>query len=221
MNKEVALPEDKRIMVEAIKNAKDSASTRNIASSLKDFLKDPEVKENIIPELLNDSDAYRRALLLMAYNLHDMPQEYIDKYSIRLYPDIAAEPRAAHPAWFLCVLSEERMKQSLSEYSTIAVAGLMVKFVGRITGYCFESFSTNAGTFIAGNFYSPDIETQHQLKQFFVQGVNRPALAGGEWYLMRGARAEIKDLYMPPEIPQRPGDLERAEYLQREERYPE
>ena len=126
------------------------------------------------------------------------------------------------------------MSEAIKDDSVMVVGGLMVKFYGRITALCFESFSTNQGTFLQGNFYSPDIPTQTELKRNFLDGVNRPALSGGEWILMRDipyafgdyasvtVNAKKKAENLPSSIPDRIGDLglDRESFLlHRNERY--
>ena len=227
----IKTPDQKMDIVQAIKHATDSNLTKHIAETLREFTKDQEVRESLIPEMVREGNNYARALLLSEYTSDDLPEQYRSQLAISIKPEINAKPELAHNRWTLCKTSEAKMLNALSDFSTIMVGGLMIKFFGRTTALCFESFATKHGTFIEGNFYSPDSETQSKLKESFLLGVNCPELSLGSWFLMRGitpdpngdalSEAKKRSKNMLAHIPRNFGSFNRAEYLDKGEAYPD
>ncbi|MCB9800964.1 MAG: hypothetical protein H6773_02175 [Pseudomonadales bacterium] len=89
--------------------------------------------------------------------------------------------------WFLCEESESRLETSISERACVLVNGkLLVKFVGRISALCLESFSVGGSTFVAGHWYCPVSDwTVDSLKQSFAVGEFRFKGSVGRWAYMR------------------------------------
>jgi len=226
-------PDVRMDLLAAIKETNSSSTTKHIAKGLKDFFENPQNRESQIPQLVLEGSSYTRALLLSAYTANNIPDFYKSNLGIKKNLYTRARPIIAHNSWTLCNTSEARMVTALSENTTVIVGGLMVKFKGRTSAFCFESFSTNFGTFIEGNFYSPDRDTQHKLKDLFIKGFNNPHLSSGDWYLMRGIQdskisekelinmAREKIQHFPESIPEIVNGISRSEYIKAGEKYPD
>ncbi len=92
------------------------------------------------------------------------------------------------PDWGLCSDAEPRFRKSVKENAVMIVPpGLALKFVGRLTALCYETFSTENGTFVAGNWYSPATpELRRSLDEKFEEGVRvADGITEGSWGLIR------------------------------------
>lgn len=89
--------------------------------------------------------------------------------------------------WMLCPTAEDLMMKSLKNKAVVLVnASILMKFVGKLTGLCTESFSTRKATFLEGNWYSPvDPESREAIRQAFDRGEPRVNLAEGLWIILR------------------------------------
>ena len=89
--------------------------------------------------------------------------------------------------WGLCPTSEEYFDKALHDQSVVIVQpGLAVKFIGRLTAYCYANFSTSGGTFIKNNWYSPvNPELRSSLEDCFDAGIRNFTIDSGVWGLMR------------------------------------
>lgn len=113
--------------------------------------------------------------------------------AIKAVPDIAYNVSIIDPVWSLCETSEQRLMRAVEEGAvTVVEPGLAVKFVGRLTAFCFESFSTKTGTFVKNNWYSPvSTNLRSSLAINFDQGVRRIHAISGTWELMRQFNGEL------------------------------
>lgn len=220
-------------IIEKIKSARNLGLIRGFSEGLTYLQTDEASRSLLVREAIRSGNDFVKAVALACYTTDDIPPIYQEQFSIKLMPEINAEPVFTYPNWDLCYYSEERMVNAIKEKAVIVVGGLMVKFHGRITGLCFESFSSSRVTFIKGQFYSPDIPTQDELKDNFVRGNNIPKLSHSKWVLMREVYLNSVDTNMvvqqskamaesmPRVIPEKINNVDREIYLKnRKELYP-
>jgi hypothetical protein len=209
-----------------VSNAYDIAGVRRVAREVEGFLRDPDAQGELLSTVETTENTYLQGLVLSVYDDDSLPLRTRRALSVGSRNDVEATPLIHHKEWTLCDASEERMVAALSEGTTMLIGGLMVKFRGRIAAFCFDSFATNTGTFVKGNFYSPDEETQKVLKQEFVEGNNIPE-SPGNFILMRGLRSTggFSDLFsqcrqradnMPKSIPAAIKGMSRVEYYEKQ-----
>lgn len=90
--------------------------------------------------------------------------------------------------WWLCGTAEPKLKKSIVDGAVILVNDtLLVKFVGKLTGLCIRTMTTDEGKiFLEENWYSPaDKKSRETLKQAFDTGMSRVAINQGIWLPMR------------------------------------
>lgn len=91
-------------------------------------------------------------------------------------------------SWNLCVGAEWMMEDALEDKAVVLVnKKLLVKFNGKLSGVCLETFTTQKGyTFVEGNWYSPaDLDSRKQVRNAFDAGKAKLNLGAGSWQLMR------------------------------------
>jgi hypothetical protein len=133
----------------------------------------------------SDVMPFSRAVLLSQFSYQDLEQVAQFPYEENaLHVDLFAKP------WRNCTEAEDFFRKSLAEDSVLAVnAGrLVVKPRGYITALCVESFSTEAGTFIEGVWYSPvSSDAREKIKDAITDQKSVISLTEGSWLPVRGA----------------------------------
>lgn len=186
-----------------------------------------------LSELIYSPNAFARGVALHAYGARDIPEYMKNYFNIQSREDLKIKPVVGETHWTLCSTSEQRMNEAIDHKTTLLASGLMIKLRGRITAICYETFSTSNGTFVKGNFYSPDNPTQEYLKESFLNGASYPSLPEGSWNLIRSVNEANTggDLVMlnvirrakrmNSRIPESPADYKtRMEYIEkRKENY--
>lgn len=191
-------PEDLRMVRRIGRGGEEKSDLRGVMSGarvseddLQDFLKRYSryaVRDNVLVD--TEISPYRKAVLLSQTTAKDFAGA----------PDTAKKPNLridqehkimllSPSGWFLCSSSEQRLRASVQNGAVVYVnPGLLVKFMGRLTALCIDSFSTQNGTFVAGNWYSPVGETRTVLETSFDNGFVKPEVKTGEWSLMRSLK---------------------------------
>lgn len=206
-----------------IKTATKINQIRDLGEELGDFISRGLTPEHIL-ELIARDKPYINALLMAGYDLKNLPPEYRHRFEVGNSPGVDMKPEIYHGSWYLCSSSETNMGRALEDQTVMLAGGLVVKLMGRITGLCVKSFSTDAGTFIKGNFYSPDGATQAEIKRRFVRGSTDAQVPGSRWFLMRAIDEDIHSQFilrkseeqsrnMPSSIPDQIYNKSRRSYL--------
>jgi len=84
--------------------------------------------------------------------------------------------------WSLCSSAEGKLQESLEDAGTLVVNhSLVLKFLGKLTGFCARTYTECGDSFIEGNWYSPvGKKTRSFLRGAFDQGESH-VLCGGRW----------------------------------------
>lgn len=157
---------------------------------------------NDLPELLSDDAMiqlitimtksidkfkFELSMLLTQVNINLLPIEVIEKIKpITMQSEFRLMPE--NGTWYLCGSGETRLLNSIEDGAVVAVNGkLLVKFVGKFSAFCTETFTTKEGyTFIEGSWYSPvDLQSRFSITEAFDNGVGAIDLGSGEWAFMR------------------------------------
>ncbi len=174
--------------------------------------------------LLDDPKTHRFqiGIILTAVKLNNLPSNIMQKLQPQL-TDLEIELRPSNNAWYLCGSSETHFERSLADSALLMVnEHLAVKFRGKITGLCVETFTTSNGqTFLKGHWYSPvDEKCRTDLIEAFDNGVTRITLPTSVWAAMRPLKKrddEERRLFfqlqkfvaeLPAILPQQTGDLD-------------
>lgn len=142
-----------------IRTATNIKQIRDLGEGLGEFLSG-EMPPELHRELLAKNKPFINALLMSGYNSGSLPPEYRQGFGVEATPELDMKPEIYHESWYLCSSSETAMWWALEDQTVMLAGSLVLKLTGRITGLCVRSFSTEKGTFIKGNFYSPDGATK-------------------------------------------------------------
>ena len=159
-----------------------------------------------LPDLLNDQLILDIIEIMSQYPedfrfqlgalLTQIPAEKLPKHLLkRLQPtliDSEISLKAEHGGWFLCSTSEPRLLDAMGDHALMLVNGnLLLKFNGKFSALCLNTFTTNGAIFVEGNWYSPSDEASKQfLRDTFDNGLAKVALQQGEWILMRPVQGD-------------------------------
>lgn len=162
---------------------------------IRDFVSNPDNNEEIIKML---SRTFVPTPFQKGALLSQVGAERAEELGLDVPIDGNADFRinVFSPKWMLCSDSEARLTNSLRHTTVAAVgSGLLVKFEGRLTALCYETFTTESSTFYRGNWYSP---VSSHLREGLVEahdaGIMRPEIRDGEWLLVRGSDSRYKRL---------------------------
>jgi len=117
----------------------------------------------------------------------EFPRELRDKLHVYL-KRTEQKIRPFKENWYLCSDSEALLVESMQIGAVVIVnESLVVKFKGKFTALCIESFVDKSGNAcLAGNWYSPANErTRSVLREANRNGDLKINLTKGEWALMR------------------------------------
>lgn len=152
-----------------------------------------EDSRRVLERLAEDMDIECRfslALLLTATPAQLMSESLRDRLGV-YESDDQTQILPHNDEWYLCVSSEARLKEVMTEGKTVLVNNtLLVKNEGYMTGICVENRSTATGTFLKGVWYSPvEKATKKAIEKAFQHGpeIGKTDLTldGGNWALMR------------------------------------
>ncbi len=143
----------------------------------------------IISIMAENPGEYRFQLgaLLTQIPIDNLP-ETIRKKLKPTTTEVELKLRSEHGTWWLCGAAEPRLRDAIRDKAIMLVNDrLLVKFNGKLSAVCIESFTTpNGAVFLEGNWYSPtDNQTRDQLRSQFDQGHAQVQLVTGEWAIMR------------------------------------
>jgi hypothetical protein len=144
---------------------------------------------NLVSVMLDKPAQYRFQLgtILSQIPLTNIPETL----KLKLKPIISDNElkiKLGHGHWWLCGEAEPRLERSIRNQAVVLVNGrLLVKFDGKFSALCVETFTTRDGqTFLEGTWYSPiDTRTRDTIKGSFDSGTAKISLQGGEWAIMR------------------------------------
>lgn len=143
----------------------------------------------VLTEMAQRIDIFRFqvAFVLCETGYSQIPDELAALLKLRYHPnELMAIP--FNNNWNLCPAGEKRLSQSLKRKAvTVINDNLVLKYIGKLTGLCIRSFSTDKGTFIEGCFYSPVGNIRAQIRLGFDGGQGRIHLSEGSFALMRVA----------------------------------
>lgn len=143
----------------------------------------------IISVMADNPAEYRFQLgaLLTQISVNQLPNSIGEKLK-PIITDAELKLKSENGTWWLCGMAEPRLKDAVKDGALMLVNDrLLLKFNGKLSALCLESFTTSGGTvFLEGNWYSPtDNTTRLQLRSQFDQGHARVRLTTGEWTIMR------------------------------------
>jgi len=203
LNKISGSPEGKS-KLEFIKSLLTSESSNQI--SLPNLLNSGGHTLNDLPELLGDESMIQLiavmskslekykfgiALLLTQVDINLLPPEVLEKVK-PVTKNLEFKLSSERSGWYVCSLGEPRLANAIDDGGVIAInSRLLVKFLGRNSALCTETFTTKDGhTFLEGCWYSPvDKEVRRTIQAAFDNGIGAIDLDnGGEWAFMRNGK---------------------------------
>lgn len=134
-----------------------------------------------------DKFKFELSMLLTQININLLPLDVIEKIKpITMQSEFKLKPE--NGSWYICGSGEPRLLNSIEDGAVVAVNGnLLVKFVGKFSAFCTETFTTREGyTFMQGSWYSPvDEASREAIKSAFDNAVGAIELGESEWAFMR------------------------------------
>jgi hypothetical protein len=146
-----------------------------------------EEELNVNPNL----PKFHQGVIAAPFSLTDIPRQYIEALDPVVLRGNQSKIELWHEGkngfWYLCDDAENKMRDAINDSAVVLVSkAFLFIAISKPTVFCVRNCATEAGTFVAGNFYSP---TTPGLKQELYEAYdNRKAeivLPDGSWAIMR------------------------------------
>lgn len=153
-------------------------------------IESPSFTNEVLVPMLTNPKAYHYplGLGLAHHTVHTLPDIFRDELAIKESPGTTLSVARYYPGIeSLCAFPESNLRHAAKEDAlTVINDALLVKYVGMKAAICLQSFTTEQGTFIEGNWYVPyDKPTHEKVKDLYFQGLGRPSVTSGTWTLSR------------------------------------